>query len=66
MAKRENITSTFENIESLVIDPTSEARIMNILSNLKLKGRSLEKEVVKNIKNIVLIFFKSYLQPILI
>lgn len=56
-AKREKIESKFVLIETYIPD-TEEAiahshKINTILSDLKSKGRSLEKEVAKNLKNIV-------------
>ena len=56
-AKREKIDSKFTLIDTYIPD-TDEARIHShkintILSDLKSKGRSMEKEVTKNLKNIV-------------
>ena len=52
-AKREKINGTFKLIYTLNKDEAFGHKINTILSDLKLKGKSLEKEVTKNLKNIV-------------
>ena len=52
-AKREKINATFKLIYTLNKDEAFGHKINTILSDLKLKGKSLEKEVTKNLKNIV-------------
>ena len=53
MAKREKITSSFNMIETYVVDQVAAAKIVTILGDLKIKGRSVDIEVAKNVKNIV-------------
>ena len=53
MAKREKITSSFNMIDTYVVDQVAAAKIVTILGDLKIKGRSVDIEVAKNVKNIV-------------
>ena len=53
MKKKKKITSSFNMIETYVIDQVVATKIVTIINNLKIKGRSVDIEVSKNIKNIV-------------
>lgn len=53
MAKREKIPSSFNMIETYVVDQVAASKIVTILNDLKIKGKSVDIEVAKNVKNIV-------------
>lgn len=53
MAERKKINSNFVLIDTYVVDESAQAKINTILNNLKAKGRSLDINISKDLKNIV-------------